>query len=141
MTGSTQNTWNCYPFVSGTTLSPGTCSYSSTCSGTIGVNGYVNVAANESSLLTAVGITPVACAMDASTLQPYAGGIFMGAGCSSTNLNHAITVVGYGTTGGVPYWLVKNSWGNTWGQNGYFQLYRGNNTCGISNACAYPIAK
>ena len=65
----------------------------------------------------------------------YASGVFNK--CTSKNINHAILVVGYGTdaTSGLPYWLVKNSWGTGWGNNGYIKIYRGNNQCGIGNFC------
>merc|ERR1711872_491198 len=63
-------------------------------------------------------------------LQNYRGGIF--SGCpSNSQPNHAISVVGYGTENGVDYWLIKNSWGTWWGDNGYFKLKRGVQMCGI----------
>jgi len=69
--------------------------------------------------------------------QQYSKGIF--AGCtdhSKSSLDHCIAVVGYGTEGGVDYWLIKNSWGTWWGENGYIRLKRGVNMCGIG----YEIA-
>jgi len=130
--------WECYPFTSGTTRTPGKCSIPK-CNVQVRAMNYVTVAANnEQALLQAVNIGPVACGMMASTLQNYAGGIFTGAGCTKTP-NHAITVVGYGTENGQDYWLIKNSWGPKWGQNGYFQLQRGSNLCGIASSCAYPV--
>merc|ERR1711962_1023735 len=50
-------------------------------------------------------------------MQEYKGGIF--SGCTTTKTDHAVTVVGYGSEGGVDYWLIKNSWGSNWGENGY----------------------
>jgi hypothetical protein len=55
--------------------------------------------------------------------------------CSTTKINHAVTVVGYGTQNGMPYWLVKNSWGPNWGDNGYIRIRRGTNECGIGGNC------
>ena len=65
----------------------------------------------------------------------YATGVFTG--CTSQNINHAILVVGYGTDSatGLDYWLIKNSWGTGWGNNGFIQIKRGNNQCGIGNFC------
>ena len=49
-------------------------------------------------------------------------------------MNHAVLAVGYGVENGVPYWLIKNSWGADWGDEGYFKMEMGKNMCG-----EYPI--
>lgn len=54
------------------------------------------------------------------------------------DVNHAVLAVGYGTLNGMDYWLIKNSWGATWGDNGYFRMQRGANMCGIINCNSYP---
>jgi len=65
----------------------------------------------------------------------YKGGIFDG--CPpGERIDHAVTVVGYGTEGGVDYWLAKNSWGKNWGEEGYFRIKRGVNMCGIGRDLA-----
>ena len=62
----------------------------------------------------------------------YGGGIF--SGCSpNSELNHAVSVVGYGTENGKDYWLIKNSWGTNWGENGFGKIERGVNMCDITN--------
>ena len=63
----------------------------------------------------------------------YASGVFNG--CTSNSINHAVVVVGYGTENGNDYWLVKNSWGSNWGDNGYIKMFRGNGICGIGGLC------
>ena len=63
--------------------------------------------------------------------QRYAGGIFQG--CRSRRANHAVTVVGYGTKNGKKYWLIKNSWGKSWGEDGYIRLIRGQRMCGVGD--------
>jgi len=58
-------------------------------------------------------------------------------------MNHAVQAVGYGTQNGTPYWLVKNSWGETWGEKGYIKLYRGTandkGMCGMLQKNSYPL--
>merc|ERR1719510_2156630 len=63
----------------------------------------------------------------------YASGVFNA--CSTTSINHAVVVVGYGTENGSSYWLVKNSWGSNWGDKGYIKMYRGDGICGIGKLC------
>ena len=76
---------------------------------------------------------PLAVALNATPLQLYMGGIVDYASwlCSTSGINHAVTVVGYGTES-KDYWIVKNSWGKSWGESGYFRIARGKETCGIN---------
>ena len=76
---------------------------------------------------------PLAIALNADPLQTYSSGILdlTSAKCPTSGINHAVTLVGYGT-GSLNYWIVKNSWGKSWGESGYFRIRRGNGTCGIN---------
>ena len=76
---------------------------------------------------------PLAIALNANPLQTYVSGILdkTTAQCPTSGINHAVLLVGYGTAE-VPYWIVKNSWGKSWGESGYFRIRRGNGTCGIN---------
>ena len=76
---------------------------------------------------------PLAIALNATPLQLYMGGIFDVPSwlCGSSGINHAVTLVGYGTDS-KDYWIVKNSWGKNWGESGYFRVYRGTGVCGIN---------
>ncbi|KAM4618031.1 cathepsin W-like [Discoglossus pictus] len=56
------------------------------------------------------------------------------ASCNPNKVDHAVLIVGYGKDGTIPYWILKNSWGANWGMGGFFLLYRGNNTCGITKS-------
>jgi len=77
---------------------------------------------------------PLAIALNADPLQTYTSGILdlTSTKCPSSGINHAVTLVGYGTENGVAYWIVKNSWGTSWGEKGYFRIRRGNGTCGVN---------
>lgn len=81
---------------------------------------------NTAALKTTVAASPVSICIDASNWSAYKSGVF--SNCGTTNLNHAVLLVGYDDAGN---WLVKNSWGTSWGQQGYITLAPGN-TCGIA---------
>ncbi|TQD68898.1 hypothetical protein C1H46_045569 [Malus baccata] len=86
---------------------------------------------------------PVSVSIHASpAFQHYSGGVFTGDDCG-TKLNHAVTIIGYGTTeDGTPYWLIKNSWSDTWGENGYMKILRNadapGGVCGLAIRPCYP---
>ena len=79
---------------------------------------------------------PLAAALNANPLQTYTSGVLVAnsTDCPSSGINHAVLIVGYGTdpSVGLDYWIVKNSWGESWGENGYFRIKRGSGTCGIN---------
>ena len=91
---------------------------------------------------TAAGTYPIiSVGIDASSMQfqLYSSGVYAPAGCSSTQLDHGVAVVGYDTMAkGGDYWIVKNSWGVTWGERGYVYMARNDgNKCGIATDAAY----
>ncbi|VAH94332.1 unnamed protein product [Triticum turgidum subsp. durum] len=109
------------------------------------IDGYEDVPANdESALQKAVAGQPVSVAIDASgnDFQFYSEeGVFTGE--CSTDLDHGVAAVGYGTTrDGTKYWIVKNSWGEDWGEKGYIRMQRGvsqaEGQCGIAMQASYP---
>jgi len=96
---------------------------------------------NENALMTAVNIGPVSIAVEAGrSFQFYTRGVFDDPGCG-VNLDHAINIVGYGSdaASGKDYWIVRNSWGTSWGENGYIRLVRSKNMCGLALDAIYPI--
>ncbi|KAL9234005.1 hypothetical protein vseg_008929 [Gypsophila vaccaria] len=89
-------------------------------------------------LLAAVNQQPVSVSINSNGLRHYKSGVYKG-GCIST-INHAVTVIGYGTTqDGDQYWLVKNSWGESWGEEGYMKLFKDENLCPITLNSQIPI--
>ncbi|KAF9683663.1 hypothetical protein SADUNF_Sadunf04G0037200 [Salix dunnii] len=110
------------------------------------ITGYEDVPVNnEKALLQAVAKQPVSVAVDGGgyDFQFYKSGVFKG-DCG-TYLNHAVTAIGYGASSdGTAYWLVKNSWGTSWGESGYMRMQRGagarEGLCGVAMAASYPTA-
>jgi len=94
---------------------------------------------NMASFLVANG--PLSIAMDAGILQSYSSGIIdpTAGECSTTSLDHAILIVGYGVEGTKPFWIVRNSWGTSWGEEGYFRIIRGKGACGLNAGVVFPI--
>jgi len=121
----------------------GTCQ---TCSPVSKIASYVDVPQNsETALKAAVAMQPVSVAIEAdqSGFQFYTSGVF--SGTCGTNLDHGVLAVGYGTMSGELMWKVKNSWGASWGDQGYIYMIRHESTgqagqCGIAMEPSYPVA-
>ena len=135
-----------YPYVSGTTKTEGTCKTSCNINSNSKVVSFVDVPPNsDDAMMNAVSKQPVSVAIEADqpAFQLYKSGVFTGS--CGTNLDHGVLVVGYGTEGTTDYYTVKNSWGQTWGVNGYIKLGRGsayNNgagQCGVLMEASYPV--
>ncbi|OVA20482.1 Peptidase C1A [Macleaya cordata] len=129
-----------YPY----TASDNECNLKKKNSPTVAIDGYEDVLANSDvDLMKAVANQPVSVAIEAGGLyfQFYWKGVF--SGTCGTNLDHGVTIVGYGETSeGIKYWIVKNSWGPDWGENGYIRMQRSEVTeglCGINTMASYPV--
>lgn len=108
------------------------------------IDGYKGVPPNNDiELQKAVAVQPVSVGIcgSAQSFQLYSGGIFTGP--CSTSLDHAVLIVGYDSQDGVDYWIVKNSWGTSWGMKGYIHMLRDGGSsagvCGINMMASYPI--
>lgn len=106
------------------------------CKPQVKITGYKEIS-NESALMNGVNLTPISVAVEVNDgFRFYSKGVF-DATCG-TRLNHGITAVGYGSEAGKPYWIVKNSWGTSWGEQGYIRLVRNKNQCGVASMACYP---
>jgi len=131
-----------YPYVSGDTKTSGTCKG---CTSVAKFSHCYDVTSNNQVLLQqAVAQQPVSVAIEADTryFQFYTSGVLTSASCG-TNLDHGVLIVGYGTESGSDYWLVKNSWGESWGESGYVKIARSDSTkdpgiCGIAMQPSFP---
>jgi len=128
-----------YPY----TAEDGSCKYKAKSKGAT-CTGYVDISSgSEKALQQAVAkVGPISVAIDAShdSFQLYKSGVYKEPQCSSEELDHGVLAVGYGTAKkGGDYWLVKNSWGTSWGMKGYIMMARNHrNMCGIATMASYP---
>jgi len=98
---------------------------------------------NETGLWSVVQYTgPQSICVDAEPWQTYQSGIFDSSRCKEDYLalDHCVHLTGYGIQNGEKYWLVKNSWGVTWGEKGYIRLVYGKNMCGVADEVTYSVS-
>jgi cathepsin L len=128
-----------YPY----TAKDGTCNKTKAVQFAAVITSKVNVAGdNPTALQNAVAQQPTSVSVEADqpVWQHYTSGT-ISANCG-TNLDHDVLAVGYDTTASPPYWIVKNSWGTSWGLAGYLQIEisSGKGVCGINMTPGYPVA-
>lgn len=131
-----------YPYTSGVTKTGGSCQK---CSAVAHISSCSDVKPNDQvSLKAAVAQQPVAIAIEADTryFQSYSSGVLTSSSCG-TNLDHGVLIVGYGTENGQDYWLIKNSWSQSWGDKGYVKIARSSSTndpgiCGVAMEPSFP---
>ena len=135
-----------YPYFSGDTQDSGTCKKTCTVYPGSDIVKYVDVApSDDAQMMAALTQQPVAIAIEADQreFQLYKSGVF--SGTCGTTLDHGVLAVGYGTENGSDYYLVKNSWGSSWGSGGYIKLAKGktfnggDGQCGMLLSASYPV--
>jgi cathepsin L/cathepsin H len=135
-----------YPYTSGSHGVTGRCTYTAG-SGVMYDLSQTDVAANTTAILAAITNQPVAVAIEADTsyFQSYTSGVLNDGTACGTNIDHAVTAVGFGTDSvGGPYYIVRNSWGTSWGNQGYVWIGQGCGSlgcCGINQYVAFPTVK
>jgi len=121
----------------------GRCHYTAANSGATLASFHDIPSGSESDLTTAIStVGPISVAIDAShnSFQFYRTGVYYEPACSTSQLDHGVTAVGFGALNNADYYLVKNSWGVDWGMAGYIYMSRNrNNNCGIATDASYPV--
>lgn len=120
-----------------------TCPTCKTCTGVVPLlSGYTDIKdGDETGMLSAVLINSLAIGIkaDDKQFQMYTSGVLDYDCDNSTNsIDHAVVIEGYGTENGKDYWLVRNSWGTSWGDKGYIKMARGKCLCGLCHMSSYP---
>ena len=106
------------------------------------ISSWRAISTNETVIQQELAATgPLSVLVDAALLQSYSSGVIAPSSwCDPTALDHAVLLVGWGVdTTGVAYWTVKNSWGASWGEQGYFRMQLGVGTCGINTAVTTSV--
>jgi len=129
-----------YPY----TAKTGTCQYNANNVTAVKTTSWVGVTGGQPDAMKAALVNnPLAVAIQANQLsfQMYTSGIFTNTNCG-TQLDHATNVVGWGNSNGMDYWIMRNSWGVTWGMSGYMEIeiVAGAGLCGIQMQPLFPIA-
>jgi len=95
-------------------------------------------------LAAALEKTPVSVCVNAGVWNDYTGGVMTSNACGPMGAeyqDHCVMAVGFNTTAPTPYWIVRNSWASTWGEQGYIHLEMAKNTCGLADDATIPEVK
>jgi cathepsin X len=105
------------------------------------VDQYNDVSGVQNIMAEIAARGPVAAGIDATVLETYTGGIIMAT--QPADINHIIEIVGYGTDNATntPYWIGRNSWGQYWGEQGWFRIVRGQDALGIEDMVSWATPK
>ncbi|XP_048477517.1 uncharacterized protein LOC105390473 isoform X2 [Plutella xylostella] len=123
------------------------CSFNKTLS-RVQISGAVNISSDETDMAKwLVQHGPISIGINANAMQFYVGGVShpWKMLCNPKNIDHGVLIVGYGVKQyplfkrTMPYWIVKNSWGPLWGEQGYYRVYRGDGTCGVNQMASSAL--
>jgi len=101
------------------------------------INSWVNISTDEDQIAAGlIRYGPLAIGINAGPMSLYKSGVAYpdNSTCNPTGLNHAVNIVGFGIDNGTKYWAIRNSWGEAWGEKGYYRIVRGMGACGLNTA-------
>jgi len=106
-----------------------------------GIDEYGSIAGEQAMMNEIYQRGPITCGIAVTQeLLNYTGGIFVD-NQTDLEIDHDISVVGYGSENGVNYWVIRNSWGTYWGEEGFFRLIRGTNSLKIESDCSWGVPR
>jgi cathepsin H len=133
-----------YPY---TAVTGKNCNFNSGMASVGVTGGAVNITVNDEVALKEALFSagPVSIAFQVvDDFMDYTSGVYTSTTCGNqaSDVNHAVLAVGYGhdEESGLDYWTVKNSWGTSWGDQGFFKIQRGVNMCGVGQCNSYPAS-
>jgi cathepsin F len=117
-----------YPY----TAADGTCTKSASLYKAM-ISAWHQISTDETQIAAAVQqYGPLSIGINANTFQFYSGGVSDPLLCNKQALDHGVAIVGFGTASGKDYWTIRNSWGTSWGEQGYIRMVRGKGACGLN---------
>merc|ERR1712151_1086402 len=99
------------------------------------ISGWQSVSTDEDQIAAAlIKYGPLAIGINAGPMQFYHGGVAhpWSILCNPKSLDHGVAIVGFGVDSGKKYWIIRNSWGASWGEKGYYRIVRGVGACGLN---------